>query len=238
MSSAEQVNDCFSKLAPHYVVMNRVFSLGIDLWWRRYLCRKIAQLTPKHILDVASGTGDLALELQKFCPNSQVVATDFCQNMLDIAKKRGVVKTQLADALALPFDNESFDLVTVAFGLRNMVDYSKALNEMKRVLKPRGRLCVLDFSTPPRPISFFYFFYLNKIIPYLAKLTINSEETYQYLAKSIKQFPSGNEMVELIQRAGYKRVSCQPLSCGIVSIYFGNKDLFIYENESSAFRHI
>ncbi len=213
------VKNAFSKIADRYVVTNHVLSLGTDILWRKKVGRIVKAWSPKDILDVATGTGDLALELQKACPASKLVASDFCPEMLAHATQRGVKNTQVVDAMNMPFEDNSSDVLTVAFGLRNMADYQAALTEMRRVIRPGGHLLVLDFSTPKGFLGRPYDFYLNNVLPKIAGLLTGEEGEDSYLAGSIGDFPSGAPMVELIEAQGYTDVKCIPLSGGIASIY-------------------
>jgi demethylmenaquinone methyltransferase/2-methoxy-6-polyprenyl-1,4-benzoquinol methylase len=219
MQDPNFVKDAFSKIADRYVVTNHVLSLGTDILWRKKVGRIVRSWNPCDILDVATGTGDLALELQSVCPEANLLASDFCPEMLAHASKRGVNNTQVVDAMNMPFENDSCDVLTVAFGLRNMADYPAALTEMKRVIRSGGRLLVLDFSTPSGVLGRPYDFYLNKVLPKIAGVLTGQEEAYSYLAGSIGDFPSGSAMCELIAAQGYKEVKCTPLSGGIASIY-------------------
>jgi len=162
------VQSAFAKIADRYVITNHVCSLGVDILWRKKAGKIAASFKPETILDLAAGTGDLALQLQKDCPDAELLATDFCPEMLAHADTRGVKHTQVADATQLPFDDNSYDLITVAFGLRNMSNWGKALNEMRRVLKPGGHLLILDFSIPKNLLGPAYVFYLNHILPKIA----------------------------------------------------------------------
>ena len=168
MQDAAYVRDAFARIADRYVLANHVLSCGADIWWRKVVTARIRRWKPSRLLDVASGTGDLALEIQNQCPDCEVVATDFCAEMLAHASSRGVAKTLVADALKLPFGDASFDVVTVAFGLRNMADYPAALREMQRVLKPGGQLLILDFSLPRGTFRPLYRFYLHNVLPRMA----------------------------------------------------------------------
>lgn len=221
MPDATYVRDAFAKIADRYVLTNHVLSCGADVWWRRVVGRRVRKLAPRRLLDVASGTGDLALEIQKVCPDCEVIATDFCAEMLAHAASRGIARTQVADALALPFEDASFDLVTVAFGLRNMADYPAALREMCRVLRPGGHLMVLDFSLPPGPLRGPYRWYLHRVLPHLAGLLTGEKEAYKYLGGSIEQFPSGDEMIALIHRCGFENATAHRLTGGVVTVYDG-----------------
>jgi len=217
------VQSAFAKIADRYVITNHVCSLGVDILWRKKAGKIAASFKPETILDLAAGTGDLALQLQKDCPDAELLATDFCPEMLAHADTRGVKHTQVADATQLPFDDNSYDLITVAFGLRNMSNWGKALNEMRRVLKPGGHLLILDFSIPKNLLGPAYVFYLNHILPKIAGILTGQGQAYQYLAGSIEKFPSGKKMTDLLEENGYTKASAQTLSFGIASIYTAQK---------------
>jgi len=223
MPDATYVRDAFSRIADRYVLTNHVLSMGMDIWWRRVVTSRIRKWKPERLLDVASGTGDLALEIQDECPDCEVIASDFCAEMLAHAASRGLVKTIVADALNLPFPDKQFDVVTVAFGLRNMADYPAALREMNRVLKPGGRLVILDFSLPDGILRKPYRFYLHKILPKLAGLLTGEKDAYEYLGGSIEQFPAGSGMTSLLETCGFTDTRFDPLTFGVVTIYEGTK---------------
>jgi demethylmenaquinone methyltransferase/2-methoxy-6-polyprenyl-1,4-benzoquinol methylase len=202
---------------------NHVLSMGTDILWRKKVGRIVRDWKPEHVLDVATGTGDLALEIQKKCPDARVLGTDFCPEMLAHATKGGVQKTQVEDAMNLSFEDGTFDVVTVAFGLRNMENWQEALREMGRVIKPGGHLLVLDFSQPRGFLKKPYGFYLNKVLPKVAGLLTGQGGAYQYLAGSIGEFPYGDKMIGLFENADFRDCQCRPLSGGIASIYTGVK---------------
>lgn len=219
MQDADYIRDAFARIADRYVLANHVLSGGADIWWRKVVTARIRRWKPKRLLDVASGTGDLALEIQEQCPDCGVVATDFCAEMLAHASSRGVVETLVADALKLPFPDAGFDVVTVAFGLRNMADYPAALREMQRVLKPGGHLLILDFSLPRGPLRPLYRFYLHQVLPRMAGWITGQRDAYEYLGGSIESFPSGKGMTDLLESCGYVETDATPLTFGVVSIY-------------------
>ena len=144
------VKNAFASIAKRYVLTNHVLSMGIDIFWRKRVAEIVAADDPKDILDVATGSGDLAAEVSKACPNAKIIGSDFCPEMLENARKRGLENLIVADGLDLPFEDNSFDALTIGFGLRNMADWAAALREFKRVVKPGGRLVVLDFSLPEK----------------------------------------------------------------------------------------
>ncbi len=219
MQDPKYVKKAFSRIADRYVVTNHVLSLGTDILWRKKVGRMVADWEPETILDVATGTGDLALEIQRKCPDARVTGSDFCEEMLAYAADSGVRETVVADALAMPFDDDSFDVLTVAFGLRNMASWPDALREMRRVIKPGGHLLVLDFSLPTGILRGPYRFYLNKVLPKIAGLITGEGDAYEYLAGTIEQFPSGDEMATLIGSCGFSDAVSYPLTCGVASIY-------------------
>ena len=223
MPDAVYVRDAFARIADRYVLTNHVLSCGADIWWRKVVTARIRKWKPARLLDVASGTGDLALEIQDQCPDCEVIASDFCAEMLAHAASRGIAKTIVADALNLPFPDRSFDVVTVAFGLRNMADYPAALREMHRVLKPGGRLLILDFSLPDGIFRTPYRLYLHHVLPRLAGWVTGERDAYEYLGGSIEQFPSGSAMTSLMETCGFAETDATPLTFGVVSIYQGTR---------------
>ncbi len=221
MPDAAYVHDAFARIADRYVLTNHVLSGGMDIWWRKVVTARIRGWQPARLLDVASGTGDLALEIQRQCPGTEVTASDFCAEMLAHAASRGVGRTLVADALNLPFPDGGFDAITVAFGLRNMADYPAALREMHRVLKPGGHLLILDFSLPTGILRGPYRWYLHHLLPGMAGLLTGEKDAYEYLGGSIEQFPSGKGMTDLLDSCGFTRTTARPLTFGVVSIYEG-----------------
>ena len=223
MQDPEYVKNAFSGIAKKYVITNHILSLGIDILWRRKVAKLVSEKKPNRILDLATGSGDLALEIEKESQESEIICSDFCAPMLDIAKSRGL-NTVLADAMSLPFDDRDFDLISVGFGLRNMADWSEALHEMKRVLKTNGYIVILDFSLPDNKFRrVLYCIYLNKILPFIAGVITRKRAAYKYLAKTIEEFPSGKSMCDFIEENGFIEAKCYPLSFGIASIYIAKK---------------
>ncbi len=214
----------FSAIARRYDLANHALSCGIDFYWRRRAADIVVSWRPGKIVDLATGTGDLALVLQRRLPDAEVTGVDFLPEMLELAARKGVHKTILADAMKLPFPDRSFDCVTVAFGLRNMQHWGSALAEMSRVLRRDGHLLVLEFSLPTTSIvRTIYRFYLHRCLPLLASLLTRSKSAYDYLGESIEEFPSGRAMLNLIEASGFRNAKFQALSCGIVTIYTAQK---------------
>lgn len=213
----------FGRIARRYDLANHLLSGGADYLWRRRAMKTVEEWRPRRILDLATGSGDLALGLQRRLPEAAIIAVDFSSEMLEVAQRKGVRQTALADALSLPFATASFDCVTVAFGLRNMADWNLALREMSRVLRSGGHLLVLDFSLPAGPLRPAYRFYLHRCLPILAALVTGQQAAYDYLGGSIEGFPSGDEMVQLIEQNGLAMASARPLTGGIATIYTAQK---------------
>ena len=209
----------FGRIARRYDIANHLLSGGADFFWRRRAAKIVAAWQPHDVLDLATGSGDLALAIQRRLPEANVTAADFSPEMLEIARSKGVMRTVLADALALPFETASFDCVTVAFGLRNMADWDRALGEMSRVLRDGGHLLVLDFSIPSGALRPAYRFYLHRCLPLLASIVTGQKAAYDYLGGSIEKFPSGSAMIELIERNSFTNAAAEPLTGGIATIY-------------------
>jgi demethylmenaquinone methyltransferase/2-methoxy-6-polyprenyl-1,4-benzoquinol methylase len=217
------VRAMFGRIARRYDLANHLLSGGADFLWRRRAAKIVGGRQPRDVLDLATGSGDLALAIQDRLPKANIVAVDFSPEMLEVARKKGVANTVVADALQLPFENASFDAVTVAFGLRNMADWGRALVEMGRVLRDGGQLLVLDFSIPAGALRPAYRFYLHHCLPFLASVVTGQKAAYDYLAGSIEKFPSGPAMLELIERNGFTNAAREPLTGGIATIYTAEK---------------
>ncbi|MEY2491844.1 MAG: demethylmenaquinone methyltransferase / 2-methoxy-6-polyprenyl,4-benzoquinol methylase [Verrucomicrobiota bacterium] len=212
----------FNRIARRYDLANHVLSAGWDFLWRKRATEVVASWRPPCVLDLATGSGDLALSLQRKLPGSRITGVDFSTEMIAIARGKGLRDAVVADALHLPFAGQSFDAVTVAFGLRNMRDWSAALREMRRVLTSKGHLLVLDFSLPSNAaLRALYRFYLHKTLPRLCAFITDEKAAYQYLGASIENFPSDRAMRCLIEANGFAKARATPLTAGIVSIYTG-----------------
>ena len=223
--SPEVVRAMFDSIARRYDLANHLLSCGCDLIWRRRAAQIVADWNPNTIVDLATGTGDLALALEKVLPHSEVVAVDFSEEMLAVARAKGVRRVIVADALALPFADKSFDCLTIAFGLRNIKDWSAALREMARVLVANGNLLVMEFSLPQMSIlRSLYRFYLHRLLPIFGSFLTRKKSAYDYLGESIEQFPGGEELLRLIETNGFREAAAEPLTGGIVTIYTAKKN--------------
>lgn len=231
--NGERVRDMFSQIAPRYDLMNHVLSLGIDILWRKKVCRELRLDGDLPILDCCTGTGDLALMLANQVQGRvPVVGSDFCPEMLKYAVQKHLNKVPdyslrfvEADSQALPFEDQSFQAVTVAFGLRNVEDTDKGIAEMARVCAPGGEVCVLEFSTPTLPgFRQFYQFYFKRVLPRIGQLFArNDKDAYDYLPNSVAEFPSGQALADRMETAGLKNVRVIPLTLGIATIYIGER---------------
>ena len=214
----------FGSIAARYDLANHLLSCGIDFYWRKRAAEIVASWQPKKIVDLATGTGDLALALQKKLPDAQIVGVDFLPQMLELAKRKGVRQTVIADAMKLPFADAFFDCATVAFGLRNMEDWGGALREMSRVLNANGHLLVLEFSLPAMSIlRAIYRFYLHRCLPLLGSFLTKKKSAYDYLGDSVEEFPSGNALSHLMAANGFTGAAFEPLTGGIVTVYTAEK---------------
>ena len=220
----DAVREMFGSIARRYDLANHLLSCGCDFIWRKRAAEIVAGWSPNTIVDLATGTGDLALALERALPDSEIVAADFSEEMLAVAKAKGVRRVVTADALALPFADRSFDCLTIAFGLRNIEDLNAALREMARVLTTNGNLLVMEFSLPSMSIlRTIYRFYLHRLMPIFGSFLTRKKTAYDYLGDSIEQFPGGKELVRLIEANGFSNAAAEPLSGGIVAIYTATK---------------
>lgn len=228
--SAARVQKMFGEIAPQYDRMNHLLSMNVDRWWRRVAVRTLRPKKGDRILDACTGTGDLALAFHKYLEGSAAVfATDFCPEMLDIARKKippgATIHFSQADTQNLPFDDDSFDIVTVAFGLRNVEDADSGLRELSRVCKPGGRIGILEFSTPRRwPIRPLYGWYFRNILPRIGRtFAKNDMNAYDYLPQSVGEFPAYEALTKRMLAAGMRNATFKPLTFGIATLYVGEK---------------
>jgi demethylmenaquinone methyltransferase/2-methoxy-6-polyprenyl-1,4-benzoquinol methylase len=217
------IRSLFARIAHRYDLANSLLSLGCDSLWRANVGARVKRWSPAAILDLATGSGVLAHELKKQMPGARVVGADFCAPMLACARRRGISELVVADGLALPFQDGQFDVVTVAFGLRNMASYDLALNEAGRVMRAGGHLVILDFSLPNPPFRDLYRIYLHRVLPILAGWLTGEPDAYHYFAGTIEGFPKGEAMLELLRRCGFLNCDARPLSMGVVTVYTGQK---------------
>jgi demethylmenaquinone methyltransferase / 2-methoxy-6-polyprenyl-1,4-benzoquinol methylase len=217
------IRHLFARIAHRYDLANCLLSLGCDSLWRANVGAQVKRWGPASVLDLATGSGVLAHEIKKQIPSARVVGADFCGPMLSIARQRGLRELVVADALALPFQDSRFDVVTIAFGLRNMASYEAALNEVVRVLRSGGHLVILDFSLPNPPFRTLYRMYLHHLLPVLAGWLTGEPDAYHYFAGTIEGFPKGESMLEIMRRCGFLNCEARQLTMGIVTVYTGQK---------------
>jgi demethylmenaquinone methyltransferase / 2-methoxy-6-polyprenyl-1,4-benzoquinol methylase len=226
-----QVERMFDNIAPNYDRLNRVLSLGIDVWWRKRAISYLKAAQPREILDVATGTADVALLMAKVLKPSKITGIDIANQMLDIGRSKirargldGMIGLETGDSENLRFADGAFDAVTVAFGVRNFENLEKGLAEMGRVLRPGGRLVVLEFSKPQLfPFKQLYNGYFKYVLPLIGRLTSRDVRAYSYLFESVQAFPEGEDMLRILSKTGYKNPLCERLTLGICSIYTATK---------------
>jgi len=222
-----RVENMFDRIAPKYDFFNRLFSLRVDLLWRKSLVKWMQSDNPKQILDVATGTGELAITLwKKF--RVKITAVDLSQEMLNLADKKikelgADITIQKANAENLSFESNKFDAVSVGFGVRNFENLEKGLSELRRVVKEDGNVYILEFSRMEGILSPLYNFYFRKVLPFLAKMISGEKEAYVYLPDSVQNFPCGERMKNILLDLGFSKVEYKKLSLGIVTIYKAKK---------------
>ena len=227
----KQVSKMFDTIAPYYDFLNRFLSLGIDTTWRKKAIGLLKDQQPSVILDVATGTADLALEAAKQLSPDKIIGVDISVEMLAIGrekiKKKGLEKLIIleeGDSENLPFEDNTFDAITVAFGVRNFENLEKGLREMWRILREDGQLVVLEFSKPKvPPFKQLFHFYFKNILPLIGRFTSKDPRAYSYLYESVQAFPEGDQFLNILAKTGYKSNQCIPLTLGICSIYTGKK---------------
>ena len=229
-SKKEQVEIMFDAIAPKYDFLNRILSLGIDISWRKRVIKIIKRANAKFILDIATGTGDLAIAMAK-TEAVKIIGLDLSEQMLNIGKQKIInqhleskIELIKGDSEQLSFPENHFDAVTAAFGVRNFGNLKKGLSEMYRVSKENGDLIILEFSKPSN--KFFktiYYFYFCYVLPFIGKLISKDARAYTYLPESVEAFPSGVEFVKILEEIGFKTIKWIPLTFGISSIYWAKK---------------
>lgn len=226
----EQVADMFNNISPKYDFLNHVLSLGIDVIWRKNAIKMLKNDQPKYILDVATGTGDFAIEALKLHP-TKVIGVDISEGMLEFGrvklKKRNLdslIELEYGDSEKLPFEDNKFDAIIVAFGVRNFESLNTGLAEMHRVLRKGGKVVILEFSSPKRfPFKNIYNFYFKAILPKIGRLISKDSSAYTYLPESVQAFPDGEEFIGILNNVGYTNTLCKPQTFGISTIYVGQK---------------
>jgi len=230
-SKKTQVTNMFNNIAPYYDVLNHVLSLGIDIIWRKKAIKLLKKSNPKTILDIATGTADLAIEASRQIPDAKIIGLDISPKMIEIGKKK-ITKKNLLDQISLEvgdseklrFESKSFDATTAAFGVRNFENLEDGLNEMFRILNPGGQIVVLEFSKPTIfPFKQLFNLYFKYILPLIGKIKSKDPKAYKYLYESVQQFPDYAKFGEVLERVGFKEIKYKPLSLGICTIYLGTK---------------
>jgi demethylmenaquinone methyltransferase/2-methoxy-6-polyprenyl-1,4-benzoquinol methylase len=227
----EQVADMFNNISGTYDFLNHFLSLGIDILWRKKAIKELLALKPRIILDVATGTGDFAFEAIKILKPEKVIGVDISVGMLDVARKKiqdrnlqHIFSVRTGDSEGLEFEKDHFDAITVAYGVRNYENLEKGLADMLRVLKPEGKIVILEFSKPQQfPIKQAYNFYFKYITPFFGRLFSKDQRAYTYLPESVAAFPDGKTFTQLMEKVGFKQTKHVSLTFGISSIYTGIK---------------
>lgn len=229
-SKKEQVATMFNNIAPKYDFLNQLLSMGIHKGWRRKAVGLLKENNPKNILDIATGTGDFAIEAMKLNPD-KVVGVDISEGMLKIGvekiNKLGLqnkIELKLGDSENLPFAENSFDAITVGFGVRNFENLEKGINDIYRVLNTNGKIAILEFSKPRKfPIKQVYHFYFRYITPAIGKIFSKDSSAYTYLPESVKAFPDGEDFLNILKKSGFKETKAIPVTFGVASIYTARK---------------
>lgn len=222
-----EVEQMFDKIAPKYDLLNRVLSLGVDIRWRKQAIAYLAASNPQKILDVATGTADVAILMAKILKPEQVIGIDIANQMLEIGRdkiaQQGLsekISLETGDSENLRFEDNSFDAITVAFGVRNFENLEKGLAEMFRVTRPGGRVVILEFSRPHVfPFKQLYNSYFKYVLPLIGRLTSRDVRAYTYLFESVQVFPEGDDFKNILTKIGFQNPSCERLTLGICSIY-------------------
>jgi demethylmenaquinone methyltransferase/2-methoxy-6-polyprenyl-1,4-benzoquinol methylase len=229
-SKKEQVATMFNNISGKYDLLNHTLSLGIDILWRKKAIKLLAPYKPQLILDIATGTADFAIEANSLKPE-QIIGVDISEGMLEVGKRKitkkkleEVIQLELGDSENLRFEDNIFDAVIVAFGVRNYEHLEKGLSEMFRVTKPGGHVMIIEFSKPRRfPVKQLYNFYFKSILPNIGKYVSKDDAAYTYLPESVEAFPDGKDFLSILTNVGYKETKWIPLTIGISSIYWARK---------------
>jgi demethylmenaquinone methyltransferase/2-methoxy-6-polyprenyl-1,4-benzoquinol methylase len=227
----EQVATMFNNISGTYDFLNHFLSLGIDILWRKKAIKELKSIKPRIMLDVATGTGDFAFEAISMLKPEKIIGVDISEGMLDVARKKNsdrnlqhVFSVQMGDSEGLNFVDDHFDAITVAFGVRNYQNLEKGLADMYRVLKPEGKIVILEFSKPRTfPVKQGYNFYSNQVLPFFGRLFSKDNSAYTYLPESVAAFPDGEDFIKLMNKVGFKKSKDIRLTFGICAIYTGIK---------------
>ena len=227
LSKKEQIAHMFDDIAGRYDFLNHFMSMGIDVQWRKKALKLLLPLRPKTILDVATGTGDVAIMAQRMLKPEKITGIDISEGMLALGREKvakagldSVITLQQGDSETISFPDATFDAITAAFGVRNFENLEKGLAEMCRVLKPGGKAVILEFSNPTKtPVKQLYNFYFRYITPLIGKWIARNQAAYSYLPDSVKAFPQGQAMCDILHKVGFQAVTCKTLTFGICSIY-------------------
>ena len=229
--STSPIAAMFDRISPKYDALNHLLSLNIDKVWRRKTALEVAKSRPETILDLATGTADLAIALAKYNPQAHIVGVDISEKMLEIGKEKvnqqgldNQIELRLGDAVSLPFDDNSFDVVTVGFGIRNFENREQGLSEIHRVLKPNGHAVILEFSMPEKPpMKQLYRLYFKHFLPIIGKCVSKDPSAYTYLPRSVEAFPKPNDFIRILVENELKNGSAKNLSFGIATLYSATK---------------
>jgi demethylmenaquinone methyltransferase/2-methoxy-6-polyprenyl-1,4-benzoquinol methylase len=229
-SKREQVAEMFDNISPKYDLLNHLLSGGVDIYWRKKAIKLLRKQQPKVILDIASGTGDFAIEALSLNPD-KIIGVDISEGMLAVGRekvkklgKQNIITLQSGDSENLAFQNNYFDAVIVSFGVRNFQNLLAGLTEMNRVMKSDGTCVVVEFSKPRSfPFKQLYNFYFKYILPLIGKTVSKDSSAYTYLPESVQAFPDGEAFLEIFKKAGFQNTKCIPLTFGICTIYIGQK---------------
>lgn len=229
-SKKEQIAGMFDDIAYRYDFLNHFLSGGIDITWRKKLIAALKEVNPQNILDVATGTGDVAIMAQRILKPGKIIGIDISEGMLDVGRKKisklllnNEIELVKGDSEAINFNTHTFDAVTVAFGVRNFENLEKGLSEIHRVLRPGGKLAIAEFSKPRGLFKWVYNVYMSVVATRIGKFFCKNREAYQYLHSSVKAFPEGKTFLHILEKVGFKETSLKRLSLGICTIYCGKK---------------
>ena len=230
-TKTQQVEAMFDNIAPTYDTLNHRLSWNIDRYWRRKAIRQLMQNSPHSVLDIATGTGDFAIQASQKIPKAVITAVDISEGMMAVGRNKvsraGLqdrIHFERQDCTALTYNDGTFDAVTAAFGIRNFADLDKGLSEMCRVLKTDGQLCIIELTQPVSfPMRQLFHIYSHTVLPLYGRLISKDTEAYSYLTKTIEAFPQGERMVEILHRAGFRKASFQRLTFGICTLYYATK---------------